>query len=213
MKGTIRKNIFIKYTSVLLLVTLITTSCHSYHPLHEKNYFNGNTLYNEPLKINVQYFGDISMIPLKDLKRKDVKNKTRSIKEVAPVDLLAFGRANVNPEYEVLLFMKEFNGQEKDTLERTSLVYQDSVRNKVLYKKSKGNKAAYFLLEASNDNSSLQSITNDGLHLANSLSFDINVQEKLTYSEIFERYKEEDNYLFVREKLKNAPIAKNEQNE
>ncbi len=62
---------------LFILITLIffVVSCQPYHPLSKYNYYNQSRLYNEPLNLQVQYFGDVQMKSLKELKSKEIMEK------------------------------------------------------------------------------------------------------------------------------------------
>lgn len=202
--------LFFKFCSWIIFILLIT-SCQVYHPLSKHNYFNNNVLYNDPLKIRFKYYGDIVFHPLSEVNRKEIKGITNEIKGVKSKDLIAYGTTNINPEYKILLFLK--NSPNPSQINKDiNLVLKDIVENKVLYQKSEGNQVAHLFLQAMNSNRGIQDITSDGFNLMRSWSFKSEVKEELDYSKVFSSNMENPNVLYVREKLINAPIPKNKQN-
>ncbi|WP_162623253.1 hypothetical protein [Confluentibacter sediminis] len=196
----------LKFSGLFLL--LILSSCKSFHPLIKYNYFDGNTLYNKEIDMSIDFFGDIKF---NTLEKNEIKNKIEGIKDIDQRNLLVFGSTNVSPKYDVFLFFKNSKKKPKDTTEYIKLLIKDTIQNVVLYKKSRGNKNAFVLLKGINNNN-IKSILIDGLSLSEKISFNSDLK-KLTFSKVFETYKEHTNYLFVREKLKNAPIVKSKENE
>lgn len=204
------KSSFAIKLGILLLV--LVTSCQTYHPLSEHNYFVGSILYNDPLNIRFKYFGDIEFEELEKIDKKNIQNTIRDLKEVNPNDLLAYGSTNLNPDYEVMLFIQDVR-KAPFRAESIELVLEDTINNRVLYKKVAGNKIAYLLLNAVADNKSTLPITKDGASLMRDLIFDADFEEELSYSKVFESNRENPNYLKTRHKLKEAPIPSTDQNE
>lgn len=199
-----------KYFAICLL--FIAFSCKSFHPLKKHNYFNGQTLYNDSINISIIFFGDIDFNKLKKNNIKNIKRSINGIKEVNQRKLLASG-TTTDVSYNVLLFYKSSKNNTKDTIETIQLILKDTIGNKILYKKQKGNKTAFVFLETINSNKNIKTAEIDGLTMTESIDFDVDFEKKLTFSNIFETYKDNTNYLFVREKLKNAPIPKSKKNE
>lgn len=159
-----------------------------------------------------KYFGDIDFHPLSEVERKEIKNVTSEIKGLKTKDLLAYGSTNMNPEYKILLFVKnskKLNGQDQ----AIKMVQKDTVENKVVYKKVEGDKVAYLFLQAINSNKSAQSVTIDGSNLMESLSLTAQVKEELTYAKVFSSNQDNPNHLYVRNQLLDAPIPLNQNNE
>ncbi len=195
-----------------LLLFVPFTSCQTHHPLSKHNYFDGSILYNDPLNIRFEYFGDVQFEELEKIDKKKIKNTIKDLKEVSPGDLLAYGSTNLNPDYEVMLFIKDVR-KAPYRAESIKLVLEDTINNRVLYKKTAGKKIAYLLLNAFSDNESTVSIRKDGAHLMRDLIFDADFEEELSYSKIFASNRENPNYLKTRHKLKEAPVPSTDQNE
>ena len=204
------KNSFLVYISLISCLVILTNSCQAYHPLHEHNYFNGSTFYNDSLNLRIQYAGDVEFKPLNELEKKKIKSKIKGIEDIRSKDLLVYGTA-MAPRYNILFFLK--NNKRQEEKQKVKLILKDSINNRVLYKKNDGQKTAYFLLESATPDLGLRTLLIDGLRFAESISYNTNFKEELTYSQIFKRYQDNYNYLMVREKLKNAPIPKTNQSE
>ncbi len=192
--------------SICLLCVL--NSCKPFNPLIKYNYFNGNTLYNDSIKISLAFYGDIK---LKSLNEKKIRNSIKGIKEISQKDFLVYGSTTVEPMYNVFLFYRNSKNKKKDidATESIKLILKDSIKKKVLFQINKNNKQAFIFLEAIDGD--FNSILTDGRALAEAVSFNINFK-KLTFSKVFETYKDNANYLFVREKLKSAPIPISKKN-
>ena len=202
-------NYFFKCCSLLLFFFI--TSCQTFHPLSKYNYFDSSVLYNDPLKIRFKYFGDIDFYPLSEIKKKDVKNLIGET-GLKTKELIAYGSSSMNPEYRVLLFVR--NAKNTDSQPKTvDLVFKDTVKKKVVYRKLEGGKFAYLFLQAINSNSSVESIIQDGANLIKSLSLTSKVMEKLTFSKVFASNKGNPNPLYVRKQLLEAPVPLNQENE
>lgn len=187
-------------------------SCQTYHPLNKHNYFNGSILYNDPLNIRFKYFGDINFETLSKIDKTKIKNTVKDVEGITTRDLLAYGVTNLNPEYQIMLFVKNVKKEQQPT-QKIELVLNDTTQNRVLYKKIAGDKIAYLLLDALDTNKSIKSITNDGLSLMKSLSVDNVVEEELNYSDVFDSNRDDYNYLETRDKLKKAPVTESNKNE
>ncbi|MBZ9629787.1 hypothetical protein LB465_03265 [Salegentibacter sp. LM13S] len=196
---------------ILLGVILFVVSCQSYHPLSKYNYYNQSRLYNEPLSLQVQYFGDVKMKSLKELRSKDIKRKIDHFEGFKVRNLVSYGATNVNPEYKVYLFLKENHGNNPDT--KGKLIAKDTASNTVLFKKVTPDKIAYLYMEAEKLNNNLGSLITDGESIINSLTTDSDVKEKLTYAKIFNAVKDSPNYLKAKEEIIMAPVEKTDANE
>ncbi|WP_170062799.1 hypothetical protein [Polaribacter filamentus] len=53
----------------------------------------------------------------------------------------------------------------------------------------------------------------DGKTIINSIKFNSSLENELNYSKIFNNYKNEDNFLYVKNKFNNAPIKKSRKND
>ncbi|WP_340077266.1 hypothetical protein [Leptobacterium sp. I13] len=172
------------------------------------NYFNGGDLYNDSLKLNVSFTGDIAFY---SPKRKTIKNEIQGLKELKYKNLLVSGKTFVSPLYNVLLF---YNNKEKkhgsyDTVVDTLLLSGlDSKR--VLYKKKIKNKSIYLYLSALGNHKSNITLLQDGKSMIETVRFDGDKKKALSYMDIFNTYKDEDNYLYVMNKFDEAPIEGND---
>lgn len=200
-----------KKSFLFLFIIILLVSCQPYHPLSKHNYYNRSRLYNESLELQVQYFGDIQLKSLSDLPSREIKRKIQNVENVKAKDLLAYGTTNVNPEYEVFLFIKE-NKRNLDA-SKGSLISQDTISKSVLFKKENADQTAYLYIKAKNKNNSLNSLVNDGESIINSLSTGKEVKEKLTYNKVFNAVKDSPNYLKARKELNTAPVEKNDASE
>lgn len=201
---------FLKIKQLWILGLLLTISCQSYHPLSKHNYFNGHVLYNKPLGIRLEYFGDIVFQPLTEIQKRQVKNFLKETEGIKVRDLVAYGTTNMDPEYEFLLFLKDSEVPEKAP-PGIDLTFIDSIQKRVIYSKTDGEKQAFLILKAVGPNNSLGSITNDGLSLMKDFSFDAHLKKELDYSQVFGAIRDNPNYLFARKKLKDAPITESEE--
>ncbi len=196
---------------LFLLIIFLLGSCQPYHSLSKYNYYNQSRLYNEPLKLQVQYFGDIQLKSLSNLPTRDITRKIQNVEGIKTKDLLAYGTTNVNPEYEVFLFIQE-NNKKLDDSEGT-LISKDTISKSVLFKKVNADKTAYLYLKGKNNNNSLSSLIKDGESIINSLSTGEEIKEELTYNNIFNGIKDSPNYLKARQKIITAPIENSDANE
>ncbi len=200
-----------KKSFLFLSIIFLLGSCQPYHPLSKHNYYNQSRLYNEPLELQVQYFGDIQLKSLSNLPIREIKRKIQNLEDVKAKDLLAYGTTNVNPEYEVFLFLQENN--RKVNAGKGTLISKDTISRSVLFKKENADKTAYLYIKAKNNNNSLYSLVNDGESIINSLSIGKEVKEKLTYNKVFNAVKDSPNYLKARKELNTAPVEKNDASE
>lgn len=202
------KNKHYIYISILLI---LFNSCGTYHPQNRFNYYNGSTFYNDSLNISVNFFGDTKIDNPKKQQVDYIKSVMKDIKDVKISDLVVYGVTNSPPQYDILLFYKEVK-KTKDTTETIDLLLKDTINNRVLFRKKNQKKEAYFLLKTIN-NKSDKSILRDGLNTSKGFSFEINKNQKITFSKVFETYKNNSNYLFARERLKSTPVPKSKKSE
>ena len=200
-----------KKSFLFLSIIFLLGSCQPYHPLSKHNYYNQSRLYNDPLELQVQYFGDIQLKSLSNLPIRKIKRKIKDVEDVKAKDLLAYGITNVNPEYEVFLFIKE-NKSNLDASKGT-LISKDTISKSVLFKKINADKTAYLFIKAKNNNNNLYSLVSDGESIINSVSTNKEVKEKLTYNKVFNAVKDSPNYLKARKELNTAPVEKTDANE
>lgn len=196
----------------ILFLLIIFTSCGTYHPQNKFNYYNGSTFYNDSLNISVNFFGDTKIYNPKKKQKDYIKSIVKDIKNIKISDLMVYGVTNSPPQYDILLFYKKSKKNKNDTTETIDILLKDTINNRVLFKKKKQKKEAYFLLKTIN-NKSYKSILRDGLSISKEFRFNISKNQKLTFSKVFETYKNNPNYLFVREKIKNTPILKSKKND
>ncbi|GGW86071.1 hypothetical protein GCM10008086_12970 [Salegentibacter mishustinae] len=159
----------------------------------------------------MQYFGDIQLKSLSDLPSREIKRKIKDVEDVKAKDLLAYGTTNVNPEYEVFLFIKE--NIRKVNAGKGTLISKDTISRSVLFKKENPDQTAYLYIKAKNNNNSLNSLVNDGESIINSHSTGKEGKEKLTYNKVFNAVKNSPNYLKVRKELNTAPVEESDANE
>ena len=70
-----------KKSFLFLSFIFLFCSCQPYHPLSKHNYYNQSRLYNEPLELQVQYFGDIKLKSLSNLPIRKIKRKIKDVEE------------------------------------------------------------------------------------------------------------------------------------
>ncbi|AUS06721.1 hypothetical protein [Pseudotamlana carrageenivorans] len=194
-----------KYYIYILFLLIIFTSCGTYHPQNKFNYYNGSTFYNDSLNMSVNFFGDTKIDNPKKEQKKIIKLAIKDLKGIKLKNLMVFGFCS-DPEYNIFLFYKEPKKAITKIKDSIKLIVKDTVNNRILFKKK--NTEIYLLLKGKNKLKGLKHILKDGFALTESILLDSANSEKLTFSKIFETYKNNPNYLFVREKLKNTFIPK-----
>jgi len=172
------------------------------------NYFNGGKFYNDSLNISAKLFGDIQF-------SKPSRKAYRSFKKVDGLkygDLLFIGNSYVEPLYDLLFFYNEKQyGQGINKVKPISrLVVQDSTDGSVLFEKIFQDKTISVYLKPKNGRSSVFADTEQ---IINSVRFDASIEDELSYTDIFNVYKDDSNILFAVHKLNTAPIPKTRQSE
>ena len=209
INGSQYKKCCMKFFTLFFFLLIAVFSCKPYHPLSRYSYLNGNTLYNDSINLKIDFFGDIKF---NQLSRVEIKKRIKGLNLISPRKLLLSGTANVSPEYDVLLFYETLKNKTNDSSGIIEIVHKDTIKNRILYKKNKGSKSIFVFLKTKNNNKKINSIIKDGKSITESISFKTNFEE-LTYSKVFETYKNNTNYLLVREKIKNAPVDNKDKNE
>ncbi|PQB08354.1 hypothetical protein BST83_15390 [Polaribacter filamentus] len=87
----------------------------------------------------------------------------------------------------------------------------DTINKHVLYKKTEKEKTIFLYLKSLTKSN--QTILKDGKTIINSIKFNSSLENELNYSKIFNNYKNEDNFLYVKNKFNNAPIKKSRKND
>src|SRR5699024_361650 len=145
---------------------------------------------------------------------KHLKKKTKKISPLKNASPLAFGKTVIPPYYQFMLFYEEFPKDNPKDKPQIKLLIEDSINQQVLYQSDIGNKSLYLLLKSTDpEYNSMVVEKNDGRDILETASFDISVKEELGYWDIFNQYFHEDNVLFLKEKIKKAPIEANQQSE
>ena len=81
----------------------------------------------------------------------------------------------------------------------------------MLYKKTEKEKTIFLYLKSLTKSN--QTILKDGKTIINSIKFNSSLENELNYSKIFNNYKNEDNFLYVKNKFNNAPIKESRKND
>lgn len=176
-------------------------SCSAGHNYSKYNYFNGGEFYNKPLNIGATLFGDIIFVEPK----KKTFSTFKKLKGLDYKDLLFTGHSYVEPLYDLMVFYKEErnNPINYDTMPRINLVLEDSLEGSVVFQKSYNGKSISVYLKPKNPKTS---VFEDARQITNSARFDSSAVNDLTYTKVFNTYKNENNILYIRHKLNTAPV-------
>lgn len=197
----------IKSSLLILICVFIISSCSTSSEYIKYNYFNGVNYYNDTLNISATFFGDMKY---NKISKKNIKK--RILKKIGYNKLLISGKAiSVTEEYEVLLFYKIEENESNIDFSNGVLVLNDTINKHVLYKKTEKEKTIFLYLKSLTKSN--QTILKDGKTIINSIKFNSSLENELNYSKIFNNYKNEDNFLYVKNKFNNAPIKKNRKND
>jgi hypothetical protein len=169
----------------------------------DSNYFNGVEYYNDSLNISAVFFGDIKF--KSDLER--LNFNMDSIKPYKKKSILLYGKSS--EEYEIFLFLDRTKKQ--DSL-KTRLVLNDKANQQVVYEKIGEKEKITVLLKNVGSKKSNATILRDGSSIINSIEFNSSKKKELTYLNIFNKYKNESNFLYAINKLDVAPIVENDKN-
>jgi hypothetical protein len=197
----------IKSSLLILICVFIISSCSTSSEYIKYNYFNGVNYYNDTLNISATFFGDMKY---NKISKKNIKK--RILKKIGYNKLLISGKAiSVAEEYEVLLFYKIEENESNIDFSNGVLVLNDTINKHVLYKKTEKEKTIFLYLKSLTKSN--QTILKDGKTIINSIKFNSSSENELNYSKIFNNYKNEDNFLYVKNKFNNAPIKKSRKND
>ncbi len=182
------------------------SSCSSGSKYIKYNYFNGVHYYNDSLKIYATFFADT------EYSNVNKKINKKVLKKIGFDKMLVYGRAVSDiEEYNISLFYKIENNESKSDFIEGGLVLNDTINKYVIYKKNKNKKSIYLYLKSLTNSN--QTILEDGESIINSISFDGSLKNELSYSKIFNTYKDENNFLYVKNKFDEAPIKKSKKND
>jgi hypothetical protein len=195
---------------IVFLVFIVTCSCTGLkNEIEANNYFYGVKLFNKNLGISTTYFGDMKFESFNNHNLKHIASLIKNIDLLKDKRILMYSTTTSEPSYETILFYDENNAL------NDGVVLNDLKNNFVLYKKSDGIKCVFLLLKSTSlvNKGNNSTLLIDGKTIISTITFDNKELEKTNYFDIFNGVKELDNYLVAREKLKNAPLQKNnEQN-
>lgn len=199
-----------KYFSLLIILILLISCSSSKNTFVIGNFCYANKLFNTNLGISVTFFDDMEHI---EINNKTIKKANSIIKEVDflndKISIVDYSKATSGIYYEsLILFIKNENSNVPE-----GLIINDTKKNYVLYRKSNKKSSVYILLKAF-DKSILNinsTLLIDGQTLLDSITFENLELNKTTYFDVFNVLQEIDNYLIVREKIKNAPLLQNDQ--
>lgn len=196
---------------LFLLVSFLTfNSCKSTLSLSQYNFFNGSKFFNDVLGVNGAFFGDVKFNNPKKVKAKKLLNQINA--KISFKDLLVYGEAVHLPKYEVFLFLKK-NKSKKSNSNDIKILIDNSDENTVLLERILPKYNVFVLIKAKGKHKSNNSIMQDAKSIIKSISVGKKNNKDLSYSDIFNNYKNEDNLLFVLDKFENAPVEKNKKNE
>lgn len=201
-------------TTFLLLSAIFCCllSCSSYQDFKKYNYFNGARLYNDTLNFTIKFPGDIYF--KSDFNPRKIKKEVKGIPQLKKALPLAYGNTNMSPYYQVILFFKEENKKRNnENSPKIKLLVEDSIHHQILYQSDFGDKSIYLFVKSNTKSKSMKSEKIDGKNIIESAKFDYSVREELGYWDVFNRYQNENNILFVKEKIEKAPIKETQENE
>ncbi|CAM3929447.1 MULTISPECIES: hypothetical protein [Flavobacterium] len=194
------------------IVCFSIISCNTVKKNRKFNYFNGSEFYNYPLNVSGSFFGDVKYYGINELSK---GSSVLDFYKFCNKDLLVYGKTTEIPFYELFLFLKKkkFKLSKKKLDVTTKMLVNDTISNLVLYEKTDGIQSFYVLIKSIGKHKSNSSILQDAKSIINSMEFNIVKKNALSYMDIFNSYKNEDNHLFIMNKFDNAPIDKDEKNE
>lgn len=199
LKQLLGNSVFIMVASALML------SCSLVKKNRKHNFFNGTNFYNYPLNVSGRFFGDIQYYQPEECNGFISFSKAYKLHKN---DLLVYGKTTEIPHYELFVFLKKNKHAEAFTTAK--LVANDTLNNAVLYEKSNGMHSFFVALKSIGKHKSNSTILHDGKSIIEAMSFTILEENAPSYMDIFNNYKNEDNYLFVMNRLENAPINSDE---
>ncbi|UOX34501.1 hypothetical protein LXD69_03075 [Flavobacterium sediminilitoris] len=199
---------------VLVVCTLIL-SCNTVKKNRKFNYFSGTEFYNYPLNVSGHFFGDVKYYETNEVDQMDEVSSVLAFYKLRDKDLLVYGKTTESPLYQLYVFFKKKKSKLKDKPSQvtTKLLVDDTSNNLVLYEKSNGIQSFFVAIKSIGKHKSNKSILQDGKSIVDSMEFSIHEKNTPNYMDIFNSYKNDDNYLFVMNKLDSAPISKDPKNE
>lgn len=162
------------FCSMALFV--IITSCSPMKQYRGHNYFNGSKFYNDTLNLSANFAGDIKF---NELKRNCIRKKIKNNKGLQYRDLLFHGKAVMEPQYDVMFFYKKENNPSNET--KTELIFNDTIKQEILYKKSLKDKAVFLYIKAIGTHNGNISILADANTFINSVKFDTSLKDELIF--------------------------------
>jgi len=203
---------FFIHIGVYLIIIVLTSKCSTLNNFQKFNYLNGNEYYNDSLKIYAQFFADIDFYSLPS--KNEIKKRIRGQSYLRYDDFLLYGKSNIPPLYDVLLF---YNNLENSHTHPDSLIIEqllnDNLNNKVLFRKSFNNKNVLLYLRPTKIGGTDMYLKNDAEQIINSITFYDSLDKKLTFSQIFNKYLDDNNYLKIKYKFDYAPLKPNKMEE
>ncbi|WP_108867746.1 hypothetical protein [Aquimarina aquimarini] len=192
------------FSSIVLFS--ISSGCSSSKMYRKHNYHNGVVYYNNFLKISGRFFGDINFYTIgeKEIHTKFLK-KNHSIKK----NIILYGRAK-DPKYEVIITYRENKKIKKST---DTLLLNDFKNQKVIYKKSTKGKEIKLYISAIGSHKSNLTMLRDGDKIIKSFKFNSNIEDQVQLIDIFNTYRYENNFLYLLNKLDQAPINTKQRNQ
>ena len=209
----IHKQLFgnrINFSKVLFFFLIpLYFSCSPMKHYRKHNYFNGGKFYNDTLNIKCVFAGDITWKDAKNSMNPKILNKYGLHKK----SLLFWGSTYIEPYYDLFVFYKKIKQPKELDKPVINLLFKDTIKPSILYKKSYKDKNIYVYLKDRDQHESTVSLFADAKSFINSFDFNLSIKYDLTYTDIFNSYKDESNILFVMHKLNTAPIPYTERSE
>lgn len=192
----------LKYTLLFAVFLLISCKSNKY-PIIKSNFTYGNKLINRDIKIGITFFGDMKFAEINKKKYNEILRITRNIKELEnKFSIVSITETTVSPSYKCFLFYCEkYDSQLPD-----GLIVNNEKEKFVLFKKSEGSKCCYLLIVSNSKENNNSTILVDGNSIANTITFNEDDFNKITYFDIFNEVRDYNNYLIAKEKLANAPL-------
>lgn len=198
------------YIILVILLSVLNLSCTSTKFKRDNNFFNGDEYYNTELNISSKFFGDISY---SKPRRNEIKKKISEFKILKYKNLVVYGKSFISPFYDLLLFYENnVKSEVSNGIIEEVLLLNDTIKNRILYKKQDNNKIFYLLLIGERKKWTKNFLLDDAKKIIKNTSFDTTIINKFDYVKLFNNYRQEDNILLVREKFDNAPISNNNKN-
>lgn len=194
---------FSYYLVVLFVITSCSNSKYLNQDIIKRNYQIDDYLYNDSIKVAIDFYGQLDNINLLKTKKSELKKELKGFDNLS-VDKLFFTCNSKINDYKIYLFYDKIE-ENQDSITQVSILKTNPDYTYSIIEKQKGNTKITTLVKSKTTKKEYTlEVAKDVVSKINIGSFDKN---KLSYFKIFQTFvKGNHNYLQAREKLKTAPL-------